>query len=128
MRAGLATTMVLTAAAIVALALPALAEPRDDQQLANINRRLSALTTAPEAAPAPQPARVVVSPTLQTAAMRPGVAQLPAFMTRPQLMRLVSHFQSVDRMMHYHSRGLDANFWGVFNHGKGLSIKFTRTF
>lgn len=127
MRAGLATAIGVTAATIIALALPALAEPRDDQQLANINRRLSALTEAP-AAPVPQPARVVVSPTLQTAALRPGVAQLPAFMTRPQLMRLVSHFQSVDRMMHYHSRGLDANLWGVFNHGKGLSIKFTRTF
>ena len=127
MRAGLASVVVMTAAAVVALAVPAFAEPTDDQQLANINRRLSALTSEPEAE-APKPARIVMSPMLPTTVVRPGIAQLPAFMTTPQLMRMVSHFRSVDRMMHYHSRGLDANFWGVFNRGRGLSIRYSRTF
>ena len=130
MRAVLASLTVWAALVFALSALPAAADPNDDQQLASINRRLSALASDPssDSAKAVRPAAAATVPTLSTSALKPGVANLPPFMSGPKVMHLVANFHSLDRMMHYHSRGLDANFWGVFSHGRGLAIRYSRTF
>ena len=130
MRAVLASLIVWVALAFTTSATPAAADPNDDQQLASINRRLSALASD-SSADALKQSRPVMSPAvppLSTSALKPGVANLPPFLNRPKIMHLITNFRSLDRMMHYQGRGLDANFWGVFSHGRGLSIRYSRTF
>ena len=131
MRAGLASLIVGTVATLVAFAAPALADPTDDQQLASINRRLSALTgLSGSEAQVPQPvAHFIVSRLApETATPQSGAVRLPAFLTRPEVLRIVGQFKTVDRMMHYHGHGVDANFWGILTHGRTLTVKFSRTF
>ncbi len=130
MRARLASLMVPVAAFLCATAFPAFADQGDDHQLASINRRLSSLAAQPGVEPS-RPLRDQVAPAqppLALGVQRAQSAGLQAFLARPQVMHMVQYFHSVDRVMHYQGHGVDANLWGVFNRGRGISIRFSRRF
>jgi len=132
MRPFYAVLMTWCMLSLAAFALPAAADPsNDDSQLANINRRLSALATAPENDPSsatvPHPAAVSQFVKLSNVGSKRTLT-LPPFLDRPQISRLISHYHQVDRMMHYQHQGFDVNLWGVLNRGRGLSVRFSRSF
>lgn len=130
----LCSALVVCAALAMATSLqPVLADPApDSDQLAAVNRRLSALTADQDAAttvaPAAEASSIHQAPALTPRISSASQRALPPFLTRPQITRLVAHFRQVDRVLHFQQRGMDVNLWGVFNRGRGLSIKYSRTF
>jgi len=117
-------------AMLLCAATPAFADS-DDSQLASLNRHLSSLTV-PNASNEPKIERIAVAPSVQlpgeAAVQRPRSVAFSSLMGRPEVLHLIAAFHSVDRVMHYRGHGVDANFWGVFNRGRGLSFKYSRRF
>lgn len=131
MRASLASLVVPVVALLCGTAFPAFADQGDDRQLASINRRLSSLAAQPDSqvTRSMRADQNVTDPlSLALGVQRPPSAGLQAFLAKPQVMHVVQYFHSVDRVMHYQSHGVDANFWGVFNRGRGINIRFSRRF
>ena len=108
---------------------PALADPTDSDQLAAINQRLSQLTT--DDAPVEFKALPVNSAPQLRPGSKPAAVQQTGVSTQAALSRIIKfaeRFRKIDHVMHFQVHGIDANFWGILNHGRGISIRFARAF
>jgi hypothetical protein len=48
----------------------------------------------------------------------------PDWLSSPTLLSIAARFTSAERILHYQHSGLDANFWGVLNRGRGIRVRF----
>jgi len=116
-----------------ALGTPAWAADGNTPDLTQINRKLSAL--ANQSMPASRGDMAG-----QTDGNSDGPRTLPAITVRraePQrlgsfvpakLLKIAQQVQGADRLMHFRSHGIDANFWGVLNRGRGVNVQYSVKF
>jgi hypothetical protein len=71
----------------------------------------------------PQPGAAVQSAPLELVS-RPGRSLLLS----PAVLSIASRFTKAERLLHFQSRGLDANLWGALNGGRGVKINYVIRF
>ncbi len=109
--------------ACLALRAPALAAPPpgatdSDARVSALNNRLQAIATTtrqPHGGFSQQPAGA------------PAFAQPTSASARllaPALLNAAARFTTAERLLHFQSHGLDANFWGAFNGGRGMHVRY----
>jgi hypothetical protein len=114
------------AAALVGFAAPSVAGPApqgSDPSVSAINRQLTALAQSPPSQRVPLGARPAAVPAAGAAPVRGK-----SLLLSPAILNLAAHFTKAERLLHFQSHGLDANFWGAFNGGRGMKVQYTFKF
>ena len=114
----------LLTVATVAFAAPAYASSTPQApgsaapQMTEVNRRLAAIVVTPvrtgrQTAQAPGPS-----------ALQPSASRSPSSILTPALINAAARFTKAEHLLHFQGHGLDANFWGAFNGGRGVHVRY----
>ena len=108
--------------ASLALGTPAFAAPAvdspNDAQISELNRHLAAMVVVPHPVRAGLAGRPAGVP-----AFAPSTNSSSRLLT-PALLNAAAHFTKAEHLLHYQAHGLDANFWGAFNGGRGMHVRY----
>jgi hypothetical protein len=115
-----------------ALGTPAWADS-NTPDLSQINRKLSAL--ANQSMPATRSdidgqadGNSVHPRALPAITVRHTEPQALGSFVPAKLLKIAQQVQGADRLMHFRSHGIDANFWGVLNRGRGVNVQYSVKF
>jgi hypothetical protein len=126
MIARLAVLVAVIAVALVGFVAPSVAGPApqgSDPSVSAVNRTLAALAVSPGSQSVPLGVRPPAVP-----ATAPASGHAKSLLLSPAIMTIAAHFTKAERLLHFQSHGIDANFWGAFNGGRGMKVQYTFKF
>jgi len=123
MYARIATLVTVIAVAFLTLASPSMAGPvpMGSDPSVTLNRQLATLAQAGTIRKASPGERPVAGASAFAPVRGKGLSLSPA------ILSIAAHFTKAERLLHFQSHGLDANFWGALSGGRvklQYSVKF----
>ena len=117
---------IITTVALLGMSGPAFAGQSGQQSSAaearvtEVNQHLAALVETPQRSSGASSQRATGLPSTAAVPNRSATTQI----LTPALIHAAARFTKAERLLHYQAHGLDADFWGAFNGGRGMHVRY----
>lgn len=114
---------IITTVALLTTWCPAFAEQSGqgsaaDARVTEVNQHLAALVATPQR-PSGASQRTTGLPSTTAVPNRSSTMILT-----PALIHAAARFTKAEHLLHYQAHGFDADFWGAFNGGRGMHVRY----